>query len=372
MPVGSRVTVHGKPDPQGNGFIADKVAVYSDNLPQKAVGAGLLSGPIALTPSGKSWSGTVDADGYHLTVTPDTEVTLPAAVTDPAALPPNSWVKYKADWHINGKLVASQIAFCSFGRSDKEQKFAKSSDFRIDPPDYDKGTPGKVHFVAHTMTILADRQLADHVTKIGESLVPDWQKKLADNDPEKVHFRFYILESSKTLKYPVSDEAGTVLVPANMLARLKNDAQLAALIAADVGAAIGEYYYQTLRERQAVEAFTWGGLATPFVGPIVASQASSDYWEAQMEHEYRVGMACMAAAEYDMRQAPEAIRQIEERHPEEDEAKGTPPPRLAAYVEFIYATTYGRTDWSGKQVGESEYGQLLATLKTVDPKAHVQ
>ena len=83
-------------------------------------------------------------------------------------------------------------------------------------------------------------------------------------------------------------------------------------------------------------------------------------------------MAYMAAAGYDVRQAPEAIRQVEEKHAEEDEAKGKEPPKLAGYLEFIYATTYGKADWSGKQVGESEYGQLLATLRTADPKAHVQ
>ena len=66
------------------------------------------------------------------------------------------------------------------------------------------------------------------------------------------------------------------------------------------------------------------------------------------------------------------IWQVEERRAEEDEAKGKQPPKLAAYLEFIYATTYGQSDWSGKQVGESEYGQLLAALKTADPQAHVQ
>lgn len=79
-------------------------------------------------------------------------------------------------------------------------------------------------FFAHTMPILADRQLADHVTKVGESLNPEWQKNLADDDPAKIHFHFYVLEANKTFGYTISDEAGTVLVPTNMLARLKNDA----------------------------------------------------------------------------------------------------------------------------------------------------
>lgn len=82
------MTVHGKPDPRGQAFIADKVAVYSDQLPQKAAGAGLMDGPIALTASGKGWwMGMVNAEGYRLTVTPETEVMLPAGVTDPATLP---------------------------------------------------------------------------------------------------------------------------------------------------------------------------------------------------------------------------------------------------------------------------------------------
>lgn len=383
LPVGARVTVHGKPDPQGNGFTADKVAVYADQLPQKAAGAGLMSGPVALTPAGKRWTGTVNADGYRLTVTPGTEVTLPAGNTNPAVLPPDTWVKYKAEHQMNGRLVASQIAFYSFGRSDKEQKFAKSSDFKIDPPDYDKGVPGKVHFFAHTMTILADRQLADHVTKIGESLIPEWQKKLTDNDPAKLHFHFYVIQANKTFKYSYSDEAGTVLVPTNLLARLKNDAQLAAILSSDVAGSIQQDEYRRLTAKHTEEILAWGSLAAmPFAGPLPAAvglggslvgPAYNDvYWSPLLERQYRVGMAYMAAAGYDVRQAPEAIRQVEEKHAKEDEAKGKQPPKLAAYLDFIYATTYGQADWSGKQVGESQYGQLLATLRTADPKARVQ
>lgn len=73
-----------------------------------------------------------------------------------------------------------------------------------------------------------------------------------------------------------------------------------------------------------MEALGWGSIgsfgAVPLsgpIGPVAGGSISSAYWEAMKEHEARVGMAYMAAAGYDVRQAPEAIRQVEERDAEE-------------------------------------------------------
>lgn len=375
--IGSHVTVHGKADAQKQEIIADNVVVSAEEIPQKASGAGLIDGPPMLAASGKAWTSTVKADGYRLTVTPKTEVTLPAGTTDLAALPPSVWVAYKATRQQDGKLVASRIAFYSFERSDKEQKYAKSSDFKIDPPDYDKRIPGSVHFFAHSMTILADREVADHVTRVGESLIPAWQKTLPDNDPAKVHFHFWILQANKTLKNTLSDEAGTVLVPSNVLARLKNDAQLAALLSSDVAAAIQQDAYRTLTTKHLEEALSFGSAGAGAVAPgagligLTAGPAfSAAVWTPMIQRQYRVGMSYMDSAGYDVRQAPLALRQLDEKHADEDEAKGKPASPLAQYLEFIYATEYGREDWSSKRDGETEYAQLLSHLHSADPKLH--
>ena len=375
--VGTHVIVHGKIDAQKQELLADRVEIFAEQLPRKAAGGGLMDASTTLTSSGQHWTGTVIADGYRLTVTPDTAVILPAGVTDPANLPVNTWVKYKAERHQDGSLVASHIEFFPFERSDKEQKYAKSSDFKIDPPDYDKRIPGKVHFFAHTMTILADRELADHVTKVGESLIPAWQKSLADNDPAKVHFHFWVLQANKTFKHTFSDEAGTVLVPSNVLARLKNDAQLAALLSSDVAGAIQQDAFRTLTTKHTEEALSWGstavGMFVPGPGLIGAATGpvfSAAVWTPMIERQYRVGMSYMAAAGYDVRQAPEALRQVDEKHADENEAKGKDPSQMAAYLEFIYATEYGRENWSDRKTGETEYAQLLSQLHTADPKLH--
>jgi hypothetical protein len=375
--VGSRVIVHGKIDAQKQELLADRVEIFAEQLPRKAAGVGLMDAPTSLTHSGQHWTGTVIADGYRLTVTPDTAVTLPAGVTDPASLPVNTWVKYKAERHQDGSLVASHVEFFPFERSDKEQKYAQSSDFKIDPPDYNKRIPGKVRFFMHTMTILADRQLADHVAKVGESLSPAWQNALADNDPAKVHFHFWILQANKAFKHTFSDEAGTVLVPSNVLARLKNDAQLAALLSSDVAGAIQQDAFRTLSTKHTEEALSWGstavGLFVPGPGLIGAATRpvfSAAVWTPMIQREYRVGMSYMAAAGYDVRQAPEALRQLDERHADENEAKGKDPSQMAAYLEFIYATEYGREDRSGKKTGETEYAELLSQLHSADPKLH--
>ncbi|HZD47869.1 MAG TPA: hypothetical protein VE178_03920 [Silvibacterium sp.] len=69
LPVGLRVTIHGRPDPQKQEFLADKVEIYPEELPQKAIGAGLMDGPTSLAGSGQHWEGIVSADGFRLSVT---------------------------------------------------------------------------------------------------------------------------------------------------------------------------------------------------------------------------------------------------------------------------------------------------------------
>lgn len=370
--VGSHVIIHGKVDTQKQELLADRIEIFAEQLPRKAAGGGLMDSSTSLTPSGQRWTGAVIADGYRLTITPKTSVTLPAGVTDPAGLTVNTWVKYKAERHQNGSLVASDIEFFPFERPDKEQKYAKSSDFRIDPPDYDKRIPGKAHGLARTATILADRELADHVTKVGESLIPAWQKSLADNDPAKVHFHFWILQENWAFKHTLSDEAGTVLVPTNVLARLKNDAQLAALLSSDIAAAIQQDAFRNLSKKHTEEILGLAALGgAGLTGAVVVGKVyDTAVWTPMIERQYRVGMSYMAAAGYDVRQAPEALRQVDEKHADENEAKGKDPSKMAAYLEFIYATEYGREDWSGKRTGETEYAQLLSQLHSADPKLH--
>src|SRR5271156_2591138 len=139
-----------------------------------------------------------------------------------------------------------------------------------------------------------------------------------------------------------------------------NDAQLAAVLSADVAGAIQEDAFRSLSAKHTEEVLQWGSLVVPYSGAIgsivVGGAYESAYWGPLIQREYRVGMSYMAAAGYDVRQAPEAIRQIQEWHAADDEARGKEPPKLAGYLEFIYATEYAKADWSGKRVGELEYG----------------
>jgi hypothetical protein len=125
-----------------------------------------------------------------------------------------------------------------------------------------------------------------------------------------------------------------------------NDAQLAAVLSADVAGAIQEDAFRSLSAKHTEEVLQWGSLMVPYSGAIgsivVGGAYESAYWGPLIQREYRVGMSYMAAAGYDVRQAPEAIRQIQEWHAADDEARGKEPPKLAGYLEFIYATEYAK------------------------------
>jgi hypothetical protein len=136
--VGSHVTVHGKADAQKQEIIADNVVVSTEEIPQKAIGAGLMDGPPALSASGKALTGTVKADGYRLTVTSKTEVTLSGGNSQSGQPSPKHVGRVQGLSSTRRQSGREQEVFYPVERSDKEQRYAKSSDFKIDPPNYDR------------------------------------------------------------------------------------------------------------------------------------------------------------------------------------------------------------------------------------------
>jgi hypothetical protein len=76
----------------------------------------------------------------------------------------------------------------------------------------------------------ANIALQARVSRVGLSLVPAYQKQLADDSPSKIYFRFYAVDEA-SIRSDLSCNAGLILVPKQVVERLQNDDQLAALLA---------------------------------------------------------------------------------------------------------------------------------------------
>jgi len=367
------VSVSGVEDKQTHVITAKKITVPESSSLAHLSGQGLEDRAPALSNDGTGWHGTAYADGYELTVTPKTKITLPQGTTDPNAWKQNLWIAYKAERQPDGGLLATQLSFIVDENVTDQQDYRNSKDFKIELPDYDKQQPGKVHFFVQNYRILPDRKLQDAINAFGQKLVPAWQRALSDSDPAKIHFRFFILEKPKNLDKTISNDAGTVLIPSQIIAKLQNGAQLASLLSADIAAALEKDTYRSRAHKHAQTAIDLATLPTlGLVGgglvadPVVNGAFSAEYWTPLMEHEIRVGLRYTVAAGYDPREAPIALQRISERHPGSKTDK--PLPTLAYYADAELGFDHMTTDFASLRKGETEYEQLRNMTLAADPK----
>jgi len=368
--AGKRITVRGVEDKQTHIVTAKKIEVIDGGSQAHRAGHALEDRAPALAKDGNGWRGTVYADGFEIVVDPKTATQLAQGMTDPNAFRPDMRVAYEAERQNDSSLRAKSLIFTIDGNVADEEQFRASDDFKIELPDYEKNVPGKVHFFLQSYRILPDRQLQEAINAFGQKLVPAWQRALLDTDPAKIHFRFLVIEKSKALNRTISNDAGTVLIPSQIITKLQNEAQLASLLSADIAGAIESDTYRSRSHKHTQEAIDVALIPVPLgvgAGQIVNDGAfAAGYWIPLVEHECRVGLRYVVSAGYDPREAPIALKRIAAKHP--DETDGKPLPSLGNYVDAELGFDYIGLDFSSLHKGEAEYAGLVNMAFSADPK----
>jgi predicted Zn-dependent protease len=163
-------------------------------------------------------------------------------------------------------------------------------------------------------TLPADQPLQQRVHRIGMALVPAYQLALAEDDPSKIHFRFFAFDNDKW-HGAVHLLDGAVLVPKQVMERLKSDDQLAAVLADGVAYNLQRQAAKQVKmNRAAWGAEIAGDIADALVpglgiALVTTSGAAGGKAEIAMQEErLRIALALMRDAGYDPWQAPEAWR----------------------------------------------------------------
>jgi len=282
-----------------------------------------------------------EADGYHIRITPATRTTFAGGVKSLTDVHTDAWVKYAGKLDRNGVLIADKAQFfVAKPAKDKPLTERENSILKFRPPSSGPDVKGKpagrasllvdfpkdgevlthdgeirLGLMHRSHTIPADNALQSRIRRVGMSLVPAYQKQLAADDPAKIPFHFYAIDAKKICCAFIPFD-GLILVPVHAVARLKNDDQLAAILADPVA-----YVLQRQRERVAAAnqlilgtdvagyiagAFVPGMSLVSIVGDVEANRVNKELYKERA----RIGLALMADAGYDLRQAPEAWRLI--------------------------------------------------------------
>jgi len=269
-------------------------------------------------------------DGYRVRVAASTRTTFSGGLSTLADVGPNSWAKYEGKFDKNGVLIASQLAFYP-GKAGKKsnprslrQEVVLSGQNLLD-------SDGQFHSI-HTKYRLeqmngicgwhrapADQALQNRVAQIGARLVPAFQKQLADDESAKISFRFYVVDDPQ-FRFEFGCSSGVILVPKQVVDRLKSDDQLAAVLADGISTylewqsarLVAEYY--TILGVELAGEFATGPVPWVFFSAEGSADAAAVIVKRRLEEQCgRISLGLMADAGYDPWQAPEAWRLLAPR-----------------------------------------------------------
>ena len=314
-------------------------------------------------------------DGYHVRIVASTDKTFHDQLDSLADIGQGKWLRFAGKRDGTGVLVASKAIFYP-GKSGVKKPNA--TQLETVAPDHDSLVDSDGKFAPlHTKVRMSDaggwcgwhRIPAEddqqrRVRRIGMSLVPGYQKQISDDQVTKIHFRFLVVEE-KSIRSELACNPGLVLVPKQVLDRLKNDDQVAAVLAD--GIAFNLQYLRAnmvgnngwLTAAEIAGEAAWA--ANPFAGAAVDGAmrvAAYEIINKQLQDERaRIALSLMADAGYDPWQAPEAWRLLEPKRLPKDltTLKET---RRSSYQLEILNAQYRKP--SGHETASEESRQLAS------------
>ncbi len=169
----------------------------------------------------------------------------------------------------------------------------------------------------NTYKVCPDLEVNAYVTKVGYRIVPKFLKFLPENDPNKVLFRFYVLEDDVPNAVAFSD--GSVFINTGLLKRLENEAQLAIILGHEIAHVTNEHSRRRFEAQQtqsflstiiAVGASVAGEQIALAIGKLSYQLMSNKFSRDMEDQADRVGLYYAYDAGYDVRESTAMWRKI--------------------------------------------------------------
>jgi hypothetical protein len=409
--IGSRVRVEGDVKGVNPTFVATWIIVYAIQNSPKLEGGAILEEEPQLHQTAEDWIGTIWADGYPMTLVPQTKllgapenarlgylyawknprIRAEQLGAEPNSTPfssivlhANTYVTYNAMRTADGTITAKQLRLWPNKVGAGETKYLSKFAVMIRDPDYRNHVPGVLKF-RHTrnINILPDQLVQEWVSRLGNELIPQYQKNLPQTNVTKIQFRFYVVQPygsalNNQLNYidggyrrsyddsVVAMPNGMIIIPDTTLSALRNKSQLAALLSYAIAAILQKQSY--------------------IAKSVFKSAYPSDLYTVGLltnEQKLRLGIRAMFNSGYDIREAPfawaDALREpIQNPITHAADSKIGSKDWASWYVKysiywyaayaFNYISQYYRNvDYSKLKRGEAEYRQFLEELYKADP-----
>ncbi len=315
--------------------------------PATVTGAAMIDLAPAGSPGGVH---IVRADGFLLKFTPDSRLAFNPPLTAINQLSTNLWIEYRGVQQTDGTVIVSAAEVWPNVVTPSEDKLRTEREFdpsEIDEGDAQSGLSKAFHGIdVRRLPAHRDDALQSRIDRIGQSLIPAYQKALPVTDLSRINFRFQVVDTNR-FRDAIAFANGIILVPYSVVARLEGDSQIAAILADNIAASLEkqEILHQPAEHRMAAANIA-GEAAGIFVPGLSLATGLSTYGVEKhaitmhRRQSGRVALWYMHDAGYDLSQAPIAWWLLEP-------AKAKPLeqihlPDRAAYLYSVLGTT-----WSG-------------------------
>jgi hypothetical protein len=318
--VGAYVDVIGANNRSTKTVTADSV-LFRDDWDKKLSGFGVIDKILTM-----GQEPVFRADGYKIRVISITEVSFKGDLKNLADVGTGIWLKYEGKRDKSGVLIASKAEFVSAKLSQDEVTFAQkqndipSQGALLDADGNLQNARAKVRLsdaggYCGWHRVPADQSLQEKVRRLGMSVIPGYQKQLKDDDPSKIQFRFYVVDE-KQIRSELVCKEGLILVPTQVVERLRNDDQMAALLADGVAFSLQLQEVRVTTNKSLLISAEVADDVFLIVDPLdflivntaVAPLAMRPIAVKMQEQRGRIALALVADAGYDPYQAPEVWR----------------------------------------------------------------
>lgn len=238
-----------------------------------------------------------------------------------ADIGPGVTMTYEGREQPDGTVLASYVEFVRNEKEKGEDGLWKQLKVKEKPFNFDAGKPGELKVGNTSYKVLPNQEAQDYVTRLGESLIPAYQKSLPADDPQKIPFRFTVIveKGFNASAYP----NGVVVINSGVFDVLENEAQLAAVIGHEIAHATQEHTYRQMQKHKKKRtAMMIGALFAAGMGYGIAADLIKLTMSAMvnghgrtMENQAdRVGIEYMVDAGYDPRESPRVWKLVAKKH----------------------------------------------------------
>jgi hypothetical protein len=346
--VGTDVEIRGEFDETTRQLTAKSIKVNLDEH-QRIKRTALMEAEPSLKRMGKTWQGEIHVDGQRILIDEGTLVTIkpnnsqkkaskdaervakkqkqsgksPVTTADDdeqsgvaleraEQIRSNTFVAYEGTRQKDGSILAKKVEFTENELNTGEARLWKMLTPKVKAANYVSSRPGELQIQrVGKFKLTPNEEVQKYVQELGMSLVPKWQRELMPGDPQKIPFRFFVVDQKVPNAFALAN--GTVVLHSGMLMMLENEAQLAAVLGHEIAHAIQEHTYrQSQYHKKALTALrigaaigaAYGGKAIADLANLAEGAIRNGYARSLENQADRVGTEYMIAAGYDPREAP--------------------------------------------------------------------